>query len=245
MKNFLLVLWITWPAFLAGQVDFFPCVKQNRDLLRIFRGDTLESLYVHDCHGPGMDYLSSSFLVPSGVSRPTTYTDEEEEMEAMNRYEMMSCRYAAGNLGDGDPGTAWVEGVEGQGIGEVVIVPCLDLKKPIRIWSGYGKSDALFHANSRPKTVRLCIIQGQYGGPTQYGTVWQKLVAIAENQVELLDTNSYQEMSVPGFEADSAYHPSFDRVLPYEYFLGLEVLDVYPGSKYEDTCISDITSMDK
>ena len=233
------------PAFAAGQVDFFPCEKQNQDLKKLFTGDTLHYLYVHSCSGVGMEGLSSSFLLPTGNPPQTGFDDDDQEIEAMGKYEIWSCRYAAGNLGDKDPATAWVEGVDGQGIGEVIMVPCLDFDKTVYIWTGYGKSENLFYANSRPKKIRLCIIRGQDPGITQYGIVWEELVVISENEADLEDMNFYQEIVVPEFKVDSFYFTPFDQVIPYEYFLGLEILEVYPGSKYEDTCISEITSMDK
>ncbi|MFC2098524.1 hypothetical protein ACFLSP_02135 [Bacteroidota bacterium] len=243
MKKLILICLVSWPVLAFCQIDFFICSKQNEGLKKLFKGDTIKSLYVHDCWGPATDVLSSSFLLPSGNPPPTgIYETDEEEFEAMEKLEAWSCRYAAGNLGDGDPGSAWVEGVKGHGIGEVVLVPCVDFKNDVRIWSGYGKSERLYYANSRPKKIRLCIVRGQEPVHTQYGIVWEKLVVIAENEAELIDTNFYQSIEVPEFKVDSFYSPMFEEVMPYGYFLGLEILDVYPGSRWDDTCISEITS---
>ena len=246
MKKLILIGLVSWPVLAFCQIEFFPCSKQNEGLKKLFKGDTIESIYVHDCWGPGTDVLSSSFLLPSGNPPPTGIFDtDEEEIEALGNYQFWSCQYAAGNLGDGNPGTAWVEGVKGHGIGEVVLVPCVDFEKNVHIWSGYGKSEKLYYANSRPKKIRLCIVRAQEQGYAQYGTWWEKLVVIAENKAELKDTNYFQPIKLPEFETDSFYSQRYEQVMPYHYFLGLEILDVYPGSKWDDTCISEITSMKK
>ena len=73
--------------------------------------------------------------------------------------------YTSSNLMDGLAATAWVEGVEGYGIGEVVHFETVLIGRPgflrplkldsIMIINGYGKSDYIFQINSRPKLVEI------------------------------------------------------------------------------------------
>jgi hypothetical protein len=244
MKNslrlFLSYLFLFIPSFVYAQFESFPCKCCNPILKDLFKGETLKSLYVHSCNGPGLGNLSSSFLLPGGT--PPKIIESTDGPPDDAAYVEWSCRYSVGKISDNDPKTAWVEGAEGQGIGEVLIVPCLDLKKPVKIWTGFGKSDALFAANSRPKKIRTVVIQSPRGDATQYGKVYKDLKLVAEETTLLLDKNGYQELPVPVFKTESYLPKDFDKKVEYQYFLGLEILEVYPGSKYEDTCISEITN---
>ena len=158
------------------------------------------------------------------------------------KYVAWTCRYAPGNLGDTDPATAWVEGVGGYGIGEVVIVPCLDLKKPVEIWVGYGKSKDLFQYNSRPRILRLVVIEAKISGFAQYGTLYHDLQIIEDETVELEDLNDYQRIKIPDYDVKTFFEPG-NREMEHRYFLGLEINEVYEGSKWDDTCISEIRNV--
>lgn len=221
-----------------GQMESFPCKNSNPELKALFKGEVIKSLYVHDCYGPGLGNLSSSFLMPSGT--PPKIIEVEGEPPDDGAYVKWTCTYSAGNISDDDPKTAWVEGVKGAGIGEVLIVPCLDLSKAVKIWSGYGKSEATFTTNSRPKTIRTVIIRADPGEPSQYGTNLLNLKVIAEAQVNLTDKNAYQPLPLPAFKSESHFSAVLGRNIEYLYLLGIELLEVYQGTKYEDTCISEI-----
>ena len=138
---------------LKGQMESFPCKNSNPELKNLFKGQIIKSLNVHECYGPGLGNLSSSFLMPSGPA-PKIIEDTEGGPPNDDAYVNWTCTYTVGKITDNDPKTAWVEGVKGYGTGEVIIVPCLDLTKPVKIWAGYGKSEAVYSTNSRPKKVR-------------------------------------------------------------------------------------------
>jgi hypothetical protein len=228
------------PFCIYAQFESFPCKCCNPSLKDLFKGEILKSLYIHSCEGPGLDVLSSSFLLPAGTPpKIIEYKDGPSDDAA---YVEWTCRYSVGKISDNDPKTAWVEGVEGQGIGEVLIVPCLDLKKPVKIWAGFGKSDAIFISNSRPKKIRTVVIRTPHGDAIQDGTVYKDLTLIAEETASLTDKNGYQNLPVPKFKIETYLPKDFDQKIEYQYFLGIEILEVYPGSKYEDTCISEITN---
>jgi hypothetical protein len=223
-----------------AQFESFPCKCCNPNLKDLFKGEVYKSLYIQGCDGSGHENLSSSFLMPSGTPpKIIEYADGPANDAA---YVEWTCRYSVGRISDNDPKTAWVEGVQGQGIGEVLIVPCLDLKKPVKIWAGFGKSDAVFSSNSRPKKIRTVVIRTPHGDPTQYGAEYKDLTIIAEGTAFLIDKNGYQNLPVPKFNIELYLPKDFDQKVEYQYFLGIEILEVYPGSKYEDTCISEITN---
>ena len=107
--------------------------------------------------------------------------------------------------------TAWVEGVEGNGIGESITLQ-LNSNYTIsgfKIKAGYFKSDDLYNKNSRPKKL-LVTYSDMYGG--------------GEIEVTLKDTKKVQTVT-------------FDT--PVEaYDISLIIESVYPGNKYEDTAIT-------
>lgn len=223
-----------------AQFESYPCKCCNPGLKDLFKGEILKSLYIHGCEGPGLGNLSSSFLLPAGT--PPKIIEFKDGPPDDAAYVEWTCRYSVGKISDHDPKTAWVEGVKGQGIGEVLIVPCLDLKKPVKIWAGFGKSDAVFSSNSRPKKIRTVVIRSPRGEAAQDGTVYKDLTLIAEGTALLIDKNGYQNLPVPKFKIETYLPKDFDQKVEYQYFLGIEILEVYPGSKYEDTCISEITN---
>jgi hypothetical protein len=225
----------------CGQFESYPCNCCNTKLKDLFNGSVLEKIYVHDCKGAGLHELSSSFLMPEGTP-PKIIESPEGGPPDDAAYVNWTCKYSMGNISDEDPKTAWVEGVEGPGIGEVLIVPCLDLKKSARIWIGYGKSDAIFIANNRPKKVRTVIVRAELQGAVQVGFNYENLTIIADRIVSLEDKNGYQNLPIPEFTIESYYSKHFESNSEYKYFLGVEILDVFLGSKYNDTCISEISN---
>lgn len=229
---------LTLPVLVRAQEESFPCECCNTDLKQLFQGKTLPSLYVHACNGPGLSLLSSSFLKASGPApKIIEYPNDPPDDAA---YVEWTCRYSAGNLMDEDPTTAWVEGVDGYGEGEVIFAACLDLNKPVEIWAGYGKSSAIFAANSRPKRIRVIVVSAKYAGASQYGTNYSDLQAVAEQEVTLKDLNGYQTLPIPAFKRETYYWAEQGQSRDFDYFLAIEIVDVYKGAKYADTCISEV-----
>ncbi len=236
----LIVLLCVWqPIAILAQMELFPCENGNEQLKLLTKGQTIESLYVHDCYGEGMDEMATSFLKPSG--RPPRKAQDPDD-PTWGRYESWTCRYNPGNIADKNPKTAWVEGIKGYGIGELVLIPCLDLQKPVKIWNGYGKSPKLFTANGRVKTAKIYVIQAEIKDVTQYGTIYEKITTIAQSTVSLKDKNSFQPLSIPAFEKKQYFNKLREANEDYKYLLGIEILEVYKGSKYEDTCICEISN---
>ena len=132
-----------------------------------------------------------------------------------NKY---SENYHPNYVADENPSTAWVEGVTGNGEGESIVLPTNPIKSAravrLRIRNGYQKSEGLLLANAAPRDVRIAVLGA--------GREVSQLTTTLERKM------GWQEVVVPlpagaGMSAVS-----------------LQVNSVHPGSKYKDTCISDI-----
>lgn len=111
---------------------------------------------------------------------------------------------------------AWVEGVPGPGIGQFVTyyfkndAPRIN---QINVYNGYVKSPALWQANGRVKKLKLWVNNQPYA------------------ELNLKDTPALQSFAVPllGHRADKK-----DLVLRFE------IREVYRGTKYEDTALTEV-----
>lgn len=135
---------------------------------------------------------------------------------AWNKYEE---NYHPNYAFDDDPKTGWVEGAEGDGVGEAIEWPITALRSgrelKLQIRSGYQKSEALFKANAAPREVKLSVLDSRGE-------------EVASTSATLQQKMDWQEvlLKLPG---DRGFNT-----------VRLEIRSVYAGSKYRDTVISDI-----
>ena len=126
--------------------------------------------------------------------------------------------YGPKNLARGDDG-AWCEGDEGHGIGvsvEVTFLPWRAGDTPpsfdrLMIANGYDKTVRTFMENSRVKKIEIKS-DDDFGGQS-----WVR---------SLRDETGVQEVMLGGPQSPKS--------------ITITILDVYPGQKYEDTCLSSI-----
>jgi hypothetical protein len=167
-----------------------------------------------------MRSLLLTLLLPSVAAAGEFHRLYSEEAQASsflksnwNKYEE---NYHPSYVLDDDPKTAWVEGAEGDGIGESLTIPVSDLRsaRAIRlvIFNGYQKSPALLSANAAPKQLTVTV---QSPGGTS-----------AKQQLTLERKMGPQSFDIPVSGGVT------------EVVLTLD--SVHPGSKYRDTCISDV-----
>ena len=116
------------------------------------------------------------------------------------------------NLHDTDIQTAWVEGKKDHGIGESITLKASGaIIDQISIWNGYQKSPELYTQNSRPKTLKLYI-----DDKPMY-------------LLSLQDTRAVQYFGIEPINVTSTAH-----------MLRFEIVEVYSGTKWMDTAISEI-----
>ncbi|MBR6036300.1 MAG: hypothetical protein IKP41_05030 [Bacteroidaceae bacterium] len=114
----------------------------------------------------------------------------------------------------------WAEGAEGQGIGEWLeyeFAGACPRVTAVKILPGHVKTKAAWEANSRPKYIQVYYL----GKP----------ICI----LDLQDVRAMQYFDLEKF-GPFGYHDS-DKPT---WRLRFEILDVYPGTKYQDTVISEL-----
>lgn len=119
-------------------------------------------------------------------------------------------RYGPGNLFDGDPATAWVEGARDDGVGEALVVRFAQATEVSRIqlMNGYNKNRDIYAKNNRVKSLVLTASGGE------------------RFDVSMSDDGGWQTIELP--QAISAE------------WISLEIGSVFRGSKYRDTAISEM-----
>lgn len=124
-------------------------------------------------------------------------------------------RYSPSNAHDLDYETAWVEGVEGNGIGEYLRYHFRPYKVTVHtiiVANGYVKTQEAWTNNARVKKLKV--------------SVNGKPFAI----FELEDRRADQAFSIPPI----SYSEKAGGTIQFE------ILEVYPGAKYQDAVISEI-----
>ncbi|MEA1963370.1 MAG: hypothetical protein U9M94_04000 [Patescibacteria group bacterium] len=127
--------------------------------------------------------------------------------------------YYACNAVDGDEKTAWVEGVDGSGIGEWIVslhnnnlyLTFIKNYQKIKIFNGFGESKELWQKNNRVKKLKIIYPNNQ------------------EQIVELEDIFGYQIVDLPEIIK-----------LKENGYAKLEIMDVYKGTDFDDTAISEV-----
>ena len=127
--------------------------------------------------------------------------------------------YNAENAHDFNHESVWAEGVDGNGIGEYItyIFPATCPRVTgVKILNGYVKNESLWKANNRIKSLKV------YYNGEEYAIL------------ELGDTRCIQFFEI----GTVGYGPHTTDKDPWT--LKFEILDVYPGEKYDDTVISEL-----
>lgn len=138
--------------------------------------------------------------------------------------------YSAAKAVDGDAGTAWCEGAPGDGIGENLSVTVKAEVPPgaecrvldVELAPGLAKNDAAYRANGRPSAGRLerCDVAAP---PTAFSLI--RDASVGEN------TPAWAAKSVIAF-GEGALRDGAACVR-------LVITDVWRGTKYRDTCVSE------
>lgn len=152
-------------------------------------------------------------------------------------------KYGSINVSDSDPATCWAEGSESDGIGEYLLTVIPENITKLRIRNGYQKSENIFKANNRPKTIEFTILASYElsGYVTETHTGFCISEPLYTSTVTLKDQFGYQDVNTGIHWPDIYEQLSHDNTFNKDRFvLKIKILDIYKGSKWDDTCISDI-----
>jgi len=129
-------------------------------------------------------------------------------------------RYDAKNLQSVEASVAWCEGVKGQGIGERVNAKIIASDsthiKSLVIVNGYAKDQTTWKNNSRAKTLRFYVGGKHLSDLHLSDTITRQIIQLPES------------ISMKGGQGN-------------KLDLSFEIAEVYPGSKFEDACITGIS----
>ena len=129
--------------------------------------------------------------------------------------------YKARNIHDLDYSTTWIEGAEGHGIGEWVeyTLPAYNPRiTELLIANGYVRTKKLWEENSRVKVLDVEV----NGKPFA--------------RIHLADVYALQSVKVPHIGYSDREHLEGKAPIRIRFI----IREVYPGTKYEDTAISEI-----
>ena len=164
--------------------------------------------------------------------------------------------YSGENLFDGYAGSSWVEGAKEDGIGESLTLAVLENTDALAVINGYAASKALFRKNNRLKSILITIERGYSpeGYVTEKGGAFFLFPLTSSVELKIADHPRLQNFALP-FDwesirneeqktdelwaefAEKTGHPQKAQVF---YFLTLTIKEVYPGSVWTDTCLSEL-----
>jgi hypothetical protein len=165
-------------------------------------------------------------------------------------------RYCAVNIFDDNPATCWAEGVKGAGIGEKIYFDIPAGLTALKITTGLAKNKTVFKKNNRVKKLKITLY-GAVASDEDMGQFFDDYKGLPYEKTlifELKDEMTPQRLAVDydwddladfknrvlqDFKKNQAAQKKNSK-LYFEYIAQLEILDVYRGSKWDDTCISDV-----
>jgi hypothetical protein len=147
-------------------------------------------------------------------------------------------KYNPSKAFDGDIGTSWVEGKPDDGIGEKIAFHVSTIDR-IRIMPGFGVSK-YFPMNNRVKKASLYIYETKDLAVHQYDTEYSFGKLRKTITLNFRDAMVMQEFPVGMTEARK-FKPRYSTSLEdYGYIVVLEIVEVYRGTRWRDTCIAEI-----
>lgn len=135
-----------------------------------------------------------------------------------------SISYSPDNIHDLSYKTAWIEGAKGYGVGEYIVYhmpPQTPRITKITIVNGYVKTEKAWKENSRVKRLKMYVND--------------KPVAI----LNLDDSRRKQSFSFEPIGISERRNWEELKSKPW-WSMKFEILEVYPGDKYDDTALTEI-----
>ena len=143
--------------------------------------------------------------------------------------------YAASNMSDYNCDTAWVEGKSDFGKGQRIKISVKGWITQVLLVNGFRKTEKTFYENNRIKRIAL-YVDGKKLGEMEFPD--RKYCRV--DMTNILDEGEL--LNLGNFFTDENLGKTLQsgRTFAPESDIEIEILDVYRGTKYNDTCVSDI-----
>jgi hypothetical protein len=150
--------------------------------------------------------------------------------------------FSSDEIEGGSRENVWCEGVKGHGIGERVNMS-IKLNAPfenqadvicfpaLMIVNGHAKNNTTWKNNSRVKTLRLYVGGEPWCDLQLKDTIKPQIFTFSDGE-KIYPAKSGRKISYPDIDKNS--------FSTYQTDFSFEILEVYPGAKYDDTCITGI-----
>ncbi|MCT8333222.1 hypothetical protein NUH30_06020 [Leptospira sp. 85282-16] len=167
--------------------------------------------------------------------------------------------YHANNLVDGSLSSSWCTNIN-KGIGEILYIPFHntftesynDSKKnhtiTIRISNGYGGSVELFQKNNRAKKMTLEVFElaftdtldiGEETFPNYPRKIIEGPILNSTHEIEFEDNPFSRDIDIP-IKLKIMPKERINQFASPDLFLKFTILDIYPGSTFNDLCIAEM-----
>jgi hypothetical protein len=216
--------------------------------------DAEDDTYLYSADPNGKFFHFEGF-VSQGDSQWDTFWKYEEEFTASSTLAPSGAnRYGAENLrndihrneGGGIRATAWVEGAAGYGVGENVKMSVktkaqLEGKddeinfRSLLIVNGYAKDAATWKNNSRVKILRLYVGDKHWCDLHLEDIIKPQIFDFPEN-LQIYPAKSGKQIP----EKNRLDEDDNPKTLVYQTDLSFEIIEVYRGERFDDTCITGI-----
>jgi hypothetical protein len=189
------------------------------------------------------------------------YVWQEGRSSALTEKRKPADFYEITKITDGDPATAWVEGKKGDGTGEWVIIKidaydgAYDFADHYRdtdfdaftmelsIMNGYQKNKSLYFRNNRVKDAKLTVYAVPIAiGIDDAGIDWNPDVVLEKNVTFSDVYTGAPEGSVQKMDFTFTLPEKYRTQSTIEFYLKFEIGDVYRGTRYRDTCVSELSA---
>ena len=167
--------------------------------------------------------------------------------------EIFNEKYPPSNLFDINFKTCWVAGVDKDINNPSILIELPDLEEiVINIFSGYGKNKNLYYANSRPRKLQFSVYEAinPEAYVTEYGASYKAAEYPHKQIVNIPDSCGvhsfkldflYEELSKFRKKVNEQYDSDFQVPKAKSCLaLHIKILETWPGTKYDDICISEI-----
>lgn len=154
-------------------------------------------------------------------------------------------KYSRFKLNDNDLNTCWAEGVDGDGIGEWIVYPA-SRRIEIILHNGLWYNKELFYKNNRIKKAEIVVYD-------MFSIDRNEIIGPYESAKQVVKFDDGMKPICIEFDSSKLSRSITDYVpsdkkeevinnLPggYIMLLRIKILSVYKGTKYNDTCISEI-----